>query len=205
MITLTLNKEKKRIPTMDELTVKQFTELTKKDINIVNYLSVTLGINYKDAFNTKLKGVDKLLKRLGKLEDFTKLTPNKIVVDDKLIDIKKIDVSTVGQRFMIEENARSLNNEELLCFILAIGVVDDPMNIEEINELKEKLLNEPYKKILPNAFFLASRFLIGRKSVMNYLKMCRQLINMKVKESKRVLIDLIHILTFMKFKRFASY
>lgn len=205
MITLTLNKEKKQIPTMDELTVRQFTELTKKDINIVNYLSVTLGVNYKDAFNTKVKGIDKLLKRLGKLDDYTKLVPSKVVVDDKLIDIKKIEVSAVGQRFMIEENARKLQNEELLCFILAIGIVDDPMNIEEINELKEKLLNQPYKKILPNAFFLASRFLIGRSSVTNYLKMCRQLINMRAKESWQALSDLIHILTFMKFKRFVSY
>jgi len=206
MITLTINKEKKEVPSMDELTVSQFIELSKKDVNIVTYLSVTLGIDYKAAFNLKVKGTKKLLKRLGVLEDYTKISPPKtMIIGEELIIFKDIDLSTVGQRFMIEENARKLKEEELLCFILATGIVDDPMNIDNINELKDKLLKEPYKKILPTAFFLANRFLIGRKGAMNYLKMSRQLINMRLNESKQGLKNLVHILTFMKFKRFANY
>lgn len=193
MITLTINKEKKQIPTMDELTVKQFIKLSKMEINIVSYLSVTLGVNYKDAFNTKVKGVEKLLKRLGKLEDYTKLPALKtIMIGKDLIALKDIDISTIGQRHTIEQNAKKLKEEELLCYIMAVGMIDDPMDAPKVMKLKNKLMNQPYKKILPAAFFLANRFLTGRKSVMNYLKMQRQLINMRLYESKRALNSLLH-------------
>ena len=42
------------------------------------------------------------------------------------------------------------------------------VNINKINKLKRKLLKEPYKIILPAAFFLVSRFLLGRSSVMKH-------------------------------------
>lgn len=213
MIHLTINKEKVSIPTMNELTVKQYIELSKKDINIVSYLSVVLGMTYRESFNCKTKGIDKLLKRLGKLEDYTKITPEKkVIVNDELIDILEIEVSTVGQRFMIEESSRNMGNEELLCFILAIGMINDPeaddnpaMNFDKITELKDKLMDGPYKKILPNAFFLANRFLIGRNNAMNYLKMSKQLISMRVKGSRQALRNWLHTLTILKFKRYASY
>lgn len=181
MITLKINGEKKQIPTMDKLTVKQYIKFVKTDMSLINYLSVCLNIKYKEAFNIKLNNIEHLKARIGQIKDYTKIpVPKKLIINNELFFIKNIDISTVGQRFMIEENGKKLKDEELFCFILAIGIVRDPMNIDEINKTKKKLMKEPYVNILPLGFFLASRFLIGKKSVMNYLKMLKQLIKMNI-------------------------
>ena len=180
MIKLPINGKEETIPTMDEMTVNQYIEFTKTDMNLINYLSVCMGVNYKEAFNSKIKNTDKLLRRLGQLKDYTKIKPVKrLIIDNELIFIKNIEISTVGQRFMIEENSTGMQNEEFLCFILAVGIVSDPMNIDEINKMKSKLMNEPYINVLPYGFFLANRFLIGKKNAMNFFRWLKALIKMK--------------------------
>ncbi len=206
MITLKINGKKVKIPVVNELTVKQYSELVRKELNIINYLSVVLGKTYKEAFNSKVKGIEKLQKRIGTIQDYTKMPFAKhFIFDDELYETKKIEVSTVGQRFMIEEHASKLENEELLCYILAVGIAENPMDYEEINKLKDKLLQESYIKVLPVAFFLANRFLIGRKSGMNFLRMSKQLINTKAYELRQALRNFRLISTTMKYKRFVHY
>lgn len=180
MIKVTINSKKVLLPTMNELTVKQYMEFVKTDMSLVNYLSVCLKVKYKEAFNLKLKNIKALNLRIGKFKDYTKASvPKKLIINKELYFIKNIDLSTVGHRFMIEENARKLKDEELFCFILALGIVKDPMNIDDIKKMKTKLMKEPYVNILPLGFFLAKRFLIGKKRGMNFSRMLNLLINMK--------------------------
>jgi hypothetical protein len=206
MINLKINGEKKTIPSIDELTVRQYSEFIKTDMTLVNYLSVVLGIPYKDAFNIKLKGMKQLKKRIGELKDYTKIPyRRKFLFRDRLIWTRRIDISTVGQRFMVEEHGKKLENEELLCFILALGIAKNPMNSEELDEIKDKLMDSNYKTILPIAFFLGSRFLIGRSNAMNYLRMLRLSIITRAYELKQGLKNLAHTLITLRFKRYASY
>lgn len=195
MIKIELNNKTHIIPSMDELTVNQFIELKKRDLNIISYLSVVCETTFKEVFNTKLKGYKALKKRLGKLEDYTKLPYKKqLIIGDDVINTSEIGLTTVGQRYMIEENGKKLKDEELLCFVLAVAILNDSssednpvMKIGLINEKKNELMTQPYKNILPTAFFLANRFLIGKSSAMNYLKMSRQLINTRIFAFKQVL------------------
>lgn len=181
MITLKLNGEKRIIKAIDQLTVNEYIDFIKTDMNLINYLSVCLGIEYKEAFNIKLKNVSWLNARIGVLQDYTKLpVPKKLSINGKLYFIKNIEISTVGQRFMIEEHIKKLDNEEIFCFILAVGIVDDPMDIDLINKCKDKLMNEPYINILPLGFFLANRFSTGKNKGMNFLRILGLLINMKI-------------------------
>lgn len=181
MISVIINGKNKKIPSMDELTVKQYAKYIRTDMSLINYLSVCLNINYKKASNIKIKNLDLLGLRLGEIKDYTKVsTPKKLIINDELFFIKNIEISTVGQRFMIEENAKKLKDEELFCFILAIGIVKDPMNIDEVNKMKNKLMKQSYINVLPLGFFLASRFLNGKKSVMSFFNPLKRSIRMKV-------------------------
>lgn len=177
---LTINGKSVKLPIMDELTVKQYIEFIKTDMSLVNYLSLCLKVTYKEAFNMKLKNIKALNLRIGQLKDYTKTSvPKKLIINNELYFIKNIDLSTVGHRFMIEENAKKLKDEELFCFILAIGIVKDPMNIDDIKKMKRKLMKEPYINILPLGFFLAKRFLIGKNRGMNFSRILNLMINLK--------------------------
>ena len=207
MIILTINGEKKKVPSLDQLTVSQYIKMSgKEDISFIDYLSIVFDISYKEAFNIKYKGLDKLINRIGELEDYTKLPVNsQLVIEDEVYNIKDLEISTVGQRFMIEVSAKNLKNEELLCYILAVAILKDCMDSEKIKEFKDKLLNLAYKEILPAAFFLAKRFSIGKRNVLNYMKMQIQLAKMKVYGLALELINLRRTSIFLRFKRFANY
>lgn len=180
MITIKINGEKRKIKTMDQLTVHEYIRFIKTKMSLIDYLSVCLDVEYKEASKMKLKNISWLNTRIGKLKDYTKITtPKKLIIKGKSFFLKNIEISTVGQRFMIEEHIKKLDNEEALCFILSVGIVDDPMNIDVINKMKGRLMNESYLNILPLGFFLARRFLIGKNKGMSFLKIFGRLTNMK--------------------------
>lgn len=171
MISIKINGEKKKIPTANELTVSQYSELVKAEKqNIISYLSIVLGVEYKTTFFSKINNIA-LLKRIGKVEHYDKLKPKKkIVLSDSSFYYIPNEIETLGQRFMIEENSSKLEEEEYLCFVLAVGLSKDPMNYDSVNSLKEKLMNEPYVNILPTAFFLLKNLSNGKRSVRNFFR-----------------------------------
>ena len=184
MISLKINGEKKQIPAADELTVKQYSEFVKQDKqDIISYLSVTLGITYKQAFYSKLNNIG-LLKRIGTVKQYDLLKPKKkILLKDGTFYYIPEEITTIGQRFMIEENAAKLEEEEYLCFVLAVGLVNDPMNLDSVNNLKEKLMNESYTEILPTAFFLLRNLSNGKNSVMNFSRELIQSIKIRISKN----------------------
>ena len=96
------------------------------------------------------------IKRIGDIEDYSKLKPKKHIIG---YDVEEI--STIGQRFIIEENTDNMNNEELMCFILAVAMVNEP-NIDAITKVKDTLMNMPYLEVLPTGFFLLKNFVSGK-------------------------------------------
>ena len=77
MIKVTINSKKVLLPTMRELTVKQYIEFVRTDMSLVNYLSVCLKVKYKEAFNLKVKNINALNLRIGQLKDYTKTISKK--------------------------------------------------------------------------------------------------------------------------------
>lgn len=208
MIKIKINGQNETIPTADELTVNQYIEFVKnKETNIIGYLSSVLGITYKESFYSKVSNSTYLKQRIGSINDYTKMLPvNKIIFKDgDYRFLKDLDISTIGERWTIEENGKNLKDEELLCFVLAVLLTKDSMNLEKVNEMKEKLMNEPYKNVLPTAFFLLRRFSIGNDIEESFLKKPIFLIKMSLLKSKLVLIILENILTILRYKLYARY
>jgi len=180
MIELKINKEKKYIPTVRELTVKQYIAfMNSEKQDIINYLSVTLGVDYVAAWNLNINNYDVLFARIGEIKDYSKLKPRKFILDYEVEEI-----STIGQRFMIEEQSKAFENEELMCFILAVALIKTP-DIGRIIELKNKLMDEPFMEILPTAFFLQKRFVNGKICANFNFKNLIRLMKILVLKNKR--------------------
>ncbi len=208
MITLKINGEKKKIPSANELTVNQYIkliEIGKQDL--ISYLSACLEKDYKLVFNSKIKNIEYIVKRIGNLEDYKKIKVKNYLslANGEIYLVSNLGITTIGERFMIEENAKNFKNEELLCFILAICIVENKMDYGKIKEKKDYLMDQPYKNVLPTAFFLLNNFLIGNIKGIKFLWKLKQLIKMKALKSRLVLINFRNILTIMKYKLFARY
>jgi hypothetical protein len=210
MITIKINGKKEKIPTANELTVRQYIKLVEKEeFNIINYLSACLEKEYKVVFNSKIKGFEYLGKRIGEIEDYTKIKMDDYLIlqNGEIHTVSILGISTIGERFMIEENARKLKAEEFLCFILAICIINekDKMNYGKINDMKEYLMEQPYKKILPVAFFLLQNLKLGNKKGMKFFNLLKLLIRTLVLRFRLGLKNFQYILTTMKYKRYVNY
>lgn len=202
-----INGKTEKIPTARELTVNQYIKLQKREsINIVNYLSVVLNINYKKAFDLKITNYNALKSRIGVIQDYQKLTPkSKISLNDGNYFYVPDEIETVGQRWMIEENARKITDEELLVFILAVGLVSDPTDFEKVKATQALLMQQPYIDILPTAFFLQLRFLTGRNNELSFSKRLTFWVRTQILRNKRALTNFHHTLIIMRYKLYLRF
>lgn len=183
MIPIKINGQTQKVPTFNELTVKQYIEYTKifrkkKKFDIIDYLSLVLKQEYKLVYFSKIHNVDGLMNVLGHARDYRKLKPGKqFVIAGDYYNLDNYLIETVGQRFMIQENAkRYKTDEELLCFVLAVSIIRE-VNLIKIQELKNKIMNEPYVDILPTAFFLSRSLISGLNKGKNIFQRLRRLIS----------------------------
>jgi len=160
-IPITINGKKYTIKSIDELTTKEFIELSNiEDINIVKYISWQADIKLEDAFfAVTSKSIEKTI---GVIPDIKKL---------KRLELNYIDYSktieTLGQRHQIEES--NLSGYELLVFILAVSQTRS-MNIDDVNKLRDDYLDKPFYEILPAGFFFFKILNNGSKYGRNFLK-----------------------------------
>lgn len=181
MIKLIINGKKQEIPTCDELTVRQYTDLMKKEnYNFINYLSVVTGMNYKESFNAKIKNAEGILKVIGSVKDITKVkAKSKFVIENEIYHRDKCLIETVGQRIMIEEAIPNFKNViDQMLFIMATGILKEP-DYEKVIELRNKLFQYNYIKILPIAFFLNKSLRNGGRNVMNIFLRLRNTIKIR--------------------------
>lgn len=197
MITIKIKIKGKLFPR--EIQVKTFRELSVKELkqwldlqregvktDIIHYLSIVRGISYKAAYNLNIKNPENLISVLGEVIDYEKAKPaKKIVVDDTLYNVDDISIFTVGQRNTIEENIKGYENEEMLCYILAVAMLGyDSTDALKVKDLKDKLLDCAYVDVLPTAFFLLKILWNGKNSGIYFLKKLLALISIKFKKNR---------------------
>lgn len=183
MIPIKINGQTQKVPTFDELTVKQYIEYTKilrkkKKFNIIDYLSLVLKQDYKAVHFSRIHNVEGLMKVIGQARDYRKIKPGKqFVISGDVYNLDNYLIETVGQRFMIQENGKRFKqDEELLCFVLAVSIIRE-VNLGKVLELKDKIMDEAYIDILPTAFFLFKSLINGLNKDQNILQKLRRLIS----------------------------
>jgi len=180
MIPLQINKKKVKIKSIDELTTKEFIELSHiENCDIIKYIAWQTGVTLNDAFF--VKSPKSLENQIGIAPDITKLPT--LIVD--YIDYSK-QIETVGQRHQVEEI--KLQGYELLVHCLAVSQAQSN-NIDDINHLKDIYLEKPFKEILPAGFFFFGIYKNGRSKGLIFLTWLMGLIRTWQLKSKLALSD----------------
>jgi len=177
-IKLTLNGKRTIIPQLDELSVKDFTTIVEKNINLdaLSYINAFTG---KDIYNSKVESsvsLDKIESLLLNVDiDFSKLpVPNLIELNGEKYLIKELDDGTFGKRYThniyksrVEEGKISIT--QLCVFALALMIAKTD-SVQEIDSNYRKLLEMNWTKVLPAGFFLSKKLANQKPSIMRFFQ-----------------------------------
>lgn len=178
-MSIKLNIDGKRviIPQLSELSVKEFTSIVEKNINLdaISYINAFTGYDISDKkveVNVPLDKIESLL--LDVDIDFTKLpVPNLITIDEKDFLIKELDDKTFGKRYTYnmyrsQVQQKKISITQLCVFALAL-MMSESKSVKEINDYYEKLLNMNWTKVLPAGFFLSKKLTKQKASITIFL------------------------------------
>ena len=176
MIPIKINNKKYSIKSINELTTKEYIEMTNiEGVDIVKYIAWQTGTEFNDAF---FATTDKMLeKAIGQLKDISKLP----ILPVRYINFKK-SIETVGQRYQIETS--NLEGYELLVFCLAVAQAQSN-NIDDIHKLRDYYLTKPWQEILPAGFFFYRLYRNGRRFVDNFLIKLLDLIRIRLSKNRQ--------------------
>jgi hypothetical protein len=190
-LPLRINNKKYKIPKFTELTVSQYKDVLKhiekdKDLNVITYLSVVTGLNYKTTIDSEIDIPQFFLDSLGQLvHEFTKIkAPDSIIIDDKEYKKKDYQIRSMGHRFFIEQYMNTNPSTiDAYLFVLAMLFCEE-YDYQKIRDFMPKFDNLNYIDVLSMASFFLLNSKIGSKKGITNLKWFRPNILMKTRASK---------------------
>ena len=194
MIPIVINKKKKQIPSLDQLTVEQYQKVLSiidetGEFDLITYISLMLEIDRKELQIAKVYNREQMYAAIGDFVDPKKETPP----DELLgVKIKSNMLSTFGHRYMIEKNMAVEEQSDIdrLLFMTALAISQD-YDIEKVNKIIETLKQENYVQVLSAGWFFFVNIASGLKKGTSKSKIVFLLIltKMKVYRSLRTLTD----------------
>lgn len=176
LIPIKIGKKKYKIKPIIELTTKEFIELSKMDgMDYVKYISWQTGVKFESVYFALIsKSVEQAI---GEAPDITKMKLTGNYDYTKYID-------RVGLRHQLE--ACEKTGFELLAYALAVSQAYS-LNIDEVEKLYDKYMDEPFKEVLPAGFFFFKRFENGNRKETSILKRLLNLMRtMKLRKQQGV-------------------
>lgn len=167
MIPIIINNKRYKIKSISELTTLEFIELSKIDnLDYVKYISWQTKLSMNDCF---FAVTDKAVEvGIGYVPDIIHMPRLKL----SYVDYNKT-ISTVGQRHQVE--TCGLSGYELLVFCLAVAQAHS-VNIDDVHQLRDIYMDEPWQEIFPAGFFFFKIYSRGNKSEQSILKRLLNLI-----------------------------
>jgi len=152
MIPIKINDKKYKIKTIDELTAREFIELTSfENLDMIKYIAWQTGLDSKDTFFAVISPT--VEKAIGTIPDIRKMKLPKWIEKENIIE-------TVGQRHQVEGS--NLKGYDLLVHTLAVANAKTPDDTE-VSELKEKYYEMLFSEVLPAGFFFFKNYKNGKK------------------------------------------
>lgn len=175
MIPIKINNKKYSIKSIDELTTKEYIELSKiEGIEIVRYVAWQTNLTFEKAF---FATTDKELEiAIGKTKDISKLP----ILPVHYLNFKK-SIETVGQRYQIETS--KLEGYELLVFCLAVAQAQSN-NIDDVHKLINYYNTKPWRETLPAGFFFYRLYRNGKRFVDGFLMNLLDLIKTRLSKNR---------------------
>jgi hypothetical protein len=219
-ITIITKKKEKLsldVPRFSDLTVRQYKAIIpfiakSGAMDILRYISVTTGTDYKKSLHFEVKNLALLNKSLGTFlfiagdidaagkECFieTNKIPEYLPFDQNMFESKKHKVNAVGYRILLEQFLNTDPNFIDLYLFMAAAVLkaeDLDFDYEGVMEAKERLEDRnAYVMLSVGAFFFYrwKRNESGESRILRALKRVL-LLNMRLRSPKLVLIDSANI------------
>lgn len=219
MITIKINKKSLVVPTFAELTLRQYKDLLpfiaeSGFIDVLRYICVTTGEDYKKSLRFKVTGIERLNKLLGTFlfiggqegikmrNTFESAKPCEFFKFRKIIyDFRKFNPSAVGYRILYEQYLLSKPTDmELYIFSLAIMLTDDNFSYADAKEYYTELDDYNAYKVLTLGAFFFLKWKISVQKESRFLRMLKKILSMSIqmKENKLVVIDLRNLPQYQK-------
>lgn len=164
MIAIKINGKSYKIKEISELTTKEFIEVNRiEELDQLKYIAWTTKQEFQLIWKSKIS--ESVIKMIGTMPDVTALPIPREVLGK---NIKSYEISTIGQRFMIETHTK-YKGFDLLVFICAVALTVSP-NINEIESCMERLYKLPFSVTLPAGHFFFHHLTSGRNFVTRFLR-----------------------------------
>ena len=188
------------IPTFDELTAKQYLDFCNTPVkDPIDYLSIVLNKKRDVISRMVIPEPEKLWYLIGKEKNFENYKLNRKYFLD--YDIKEIE--TIGQRYTITRNIEAYKGFEIYVFFLAVALANND-NLEDIQEIYSKLLQENYYEVLGLGFFLKKNLEYGMIKEQRTLRKLPIMMKMKILEYKRAIINWLNGVFILNYKHYVN-
>lgn len=178
MIPIKINGKKYQIKAISELNTQEYIDVNRiENLDAIKYLSWATKQDLELIWMSKVS--DAVIKMIGTMPDIEKLpVPRELLRKN----IKSHEITTIGQRFMIEQTTK-YKGFDLLVFITAVALTNSP-DIGVIEQCMKQLYNLPFKDVIPTGRFFFLNFQSGRSSAMTFLRRIKSLIRMRLSRNK---------------------
>ena len=211
MIKIKINKSSVNIPRFNELTVAEYRELLPHIsktgmINVVKYISVTTGIDYKSTLKMEVDGLGLLNSSLGDFkfiagaDEFVNginyiesLKPSLIQkYKGKIYDFRRKKPKEVGYRILLEQYLLEEPSYLDLYLFMSAAMLCESFDYDEVIEVKTNLENKNAFDILAFGAFFFKKWKRKESKESLLSKVLRKVILMTMpqRKTKLVLIDL---------------
>lgn len=215
MIYLKIKDKKKivhnvNIPTFDELTVKQFIDVTKIleenknvfDLNfIINYVCYFSGFDRMFINESNLQTAKILNIVTGDFKDYTKYVyPGHIILNGKHYYSKGIE--DFGQRILITQASEKMQGFEMYVFAVATAIKAKALNydFESVMKFKKHLMSKNWFDIIAPGHFFFLQYLNGSSNAMTVLMKLTFLKTMSLIKLRQILKKLCLLALSMRLK-----
>lgn len=196
---LTINKNPYEIPAFSELTCEQFIKvMTHEVLDIPSYISIFSDIPVDLLMKAEIKSASLtyIHARLFNVDVSKAFEEEKKVVEwqGKYYLLSDLTFKKFGQSYFFDIYhqqyiQKRITDNEMMLRALSVGLGDT----DEIEERYQALLKTTWTKVMPHAFFLAKRYLIGYKILLKgstlymlELKATQKKINRSLKNIKKL-------------------
>lgn len=157
MIPITINGKKYQIKSIDELTAREFIEVTRiENMDKIKYLEWSTKCKYEIIYTTKIS--PQVLELIGDIENIGDIPVPKFLLNKHVNSYK---IETIGQRFQIETS--KYEGYDMLVFIVAVAFVNNP-DISKVTYFMNILYDQNYKDVMAVGNFFFQNFMNGNNT-----------------------------------------
>lgn len=186
---LKINKTDYTIKTASLLTCKEYIALSKTQGNLLDYIAVVTGLEFKSVADTRFKDgtLTRLASYIGAVKDATSL-PRSLMfyyAKKRQIITEEFNFESVGTNYLMQiKGQKTTNVLELMVYMLAIAIQKD-YDSSKIDAIYEDLLNENYINVYSFIVFFFKNYLNGQNKKRISLIQRIQVFLIKMKERSK--------------------